>query len=36
VLQEDFCWGEAEAFEHAWAEGVDEDVGCCEEAEEYI
>lgn len=36
MLLEDFCWGEAEAFEDAWAVGVDEDVGGGEEAEEDI
>jgi hypothetical protein len=34
MLLEDFCWGKAEAFEDAWAEGVDQDICCCQEAEQ--
>ena len=36
MLQEDICWGEAEAFENAWAEGINKDVSCWEEAEEDV
>lgn len=36
VLEEDFCWGKAEALKDSRAEWVDQDVGCSEQAEENI
>jgi hypothetical protein len=36
VLQENFGWGKTKALEDPRAEWVDQDIGCCEQAEENI